>query len=340
MNGALRRAKIETMTKGAAVLASGAITMLALHGCGLSVTGAVAELDGGGDATVAWPDPSGGGPVVSDVGGAHVPIDAGPACSSDACGFDVPPGWSLVLFARSVATPCPTGFVTESVVTNVAAGPDACTCSSSSCILTSTPRCDEGTVGTKLDSGSTPTCGQTGASITLNGGNCTRLQARLGRHASINAPLPQGTGACTAAAIPNPAAMTSTAAHVCTSASCADVCGAPRAPGLERCLIAAGDQACPADVPNKTVIGTKASLTCDNCASCTVTATSCSGTISFYSDDACNNVLRTFTANVCADGDTAFQSYKWTGTTNVTCNPSGPPAPKVELEEQRTVCCK
>jgi hypothetical protein len=327
------------------VLATGGITMLALHGCGLVVTGAASGIEPDGtDAAASWPDASGGEPAEGRVDGGDEPSEAtdaaADACSSDACGFDVPAGWSLVLFARSAATQCPAGFVTESAVTNAAAAAGACTCSPSSCTVTSTPSCDDGVVATKLDSAAAPTCNQSGINLDLNEGKCTKLNASLGKHASIAAPSPKGTGACKAAAVPNPAAVTATEVRVCTSDSCATVCGEAPASGLERCLIASGDQACPADAPKKTVIGTKASLACGDCATCAVTA-SCSGTISFYSDESCNSVLRTFTSNVCADGDTPVRSFKWTGAAkDVSCVPSGPPAPKVDLEEQRTVCCK
>jgi len=338
------------MRRWLAAVAAGKITVLALYGCGLSVTGVAVDLDPDGtDATVSRPDASSAAPVDAGTGVAdaqvEAPLDAsdepeaGDPCSSELCGFEVPEGWSIVLFSRNGATPCPAGFVTESAVTNAAALPGACTCSPTSCTFTSLPSCNEGVVPTTLDYSASPMCHMAGASVSLNKGNCARLDASLGTHARIAAPAPQGARTCTAPAVPNPDAVTTTSVNVCTSASCAAICAEAPASGLERCLMAAGDQTCPADAPNKTLIAARASPACGNCSTCLVTA-SCSGSMAFYSDGACQNHIVTLQADQCSNGGVSFGSYKWTGIAQVTCAPSGPPAPRIVLEEPRTICCK
>jgi hypothetical protein len=308
-----------------------------LAACGLSVTGATGEAgdDASSPPQPAPPPDDGAAPDVADDVSVGVP-EAGDPC--EPCGFIAPSGWSLVAYGAQTLT-CPAGTPSDVVVNPNAA--NACTCSAASCTMTTKPGCNTGNIPTKYDDTGATKCDQTGSSLDANNGACKALGATFGAHAEIDAPTPTGTGTCTSKANANKAAATSTTSRVCSGGTCSEVCAPALAAGFAVCAAADGDVPCPGGLPTKHLVGADFDVACGNCTSCTVTATGCSGTMTFYSDGACNNNAKAFTSGACLSAGGSAGSYKWAGTpTGLACNVSGAPAGTVTLTTPRTVCCK
>ncbi len=307
--------------------------------CGLSVTGELVSggADGGrqSGAEAGTPGDIGTG----DDAGVLVP-EAGDPCAP--CGFLAPPGSVLVgLGPRTAACPDVDGSA------DIVDGPDAstvCSCSSASCTIGTKPSCTPTAIATTYDmSSSTASCDQAGAAIPGNGGNCNNFESgSFGDHAAILAPTPQGTGTCTAPATANKAAASAPKARMCAGEACDTLCTAGLAAGFKACAAFDGEVACPKALPDRHVVGSDFDVTCGNCGTCTVTATGCTGTATFYSDSFCNNLTKTLTTGTCTTTNQAnFGSDKWTGTpTGLSCNPSNPPPGGATIQNKKTLCCK
>ncbi|HEY8075402.1 MAG TPA: hypothetical protein VIF62_14860 [Labilithrix sp.] len=308
--------------------------------CGLSVTGELV-LDGADGGTPPGSSDDGGGAGDAagpgDDAGVVVP-EAGDPCAP--CGFVTPPGFTLVGYgAPSIACP---GDAGASDVVEGADASVACACAPASCTVLTKPGCLTGTIPTTYDTTSTATCGQTGGDLSANNGACVTSGGTFGQHTGIGAPAPVGTGTCTSMAVANKAAAVPSATRVCAGTTCEALCNEGLDAGLRACASADGDVPCPNGFSFRRVVGTDFDVACGNCAACSVTATACSGTTTFYTDNACNNGLKAFASGACLSAAGAsFSSYKWSGSaTGTACNPSGPPHGTVTLVGPRTICCK
>lgn len=313
-----------------AVVLGSISALVLLHGCGLDVTGYADQAEAGIvtpqiDADITESGTSSG---TGNEGGTLV--DTSPTCS---CATP-PSGWELVAYANDRNTACGTGLKTDERVTGPTAGADACSCD---CQVKTTPSCNKGNFTSKRDSSGTAKCDDAASVTDANDGNCQRLSATLANHRQAVPPPPSGPGTCDAPAVQHPDKVTSAQVRVCaakTSASC--VCN-PNG-SFRTCVRKDGDQTCPTGYPSKHSVGTAAGVTCTACG-CNVTAT-CSGTITFYSDQNCQTAVEVIDDKSCqTETANSFSSLKWTGTPNATCNLTSASTPTGSLASPETICC-
>jgi len=302
----------------------------ALGACGLTAVGtAEGTTEAGAPPSVAT---EAGVEAAADAGGTTIPPTA---CGQDACGLTVPPGWSLAALT-SKTTPCPVGFDTTDVVEKPVVPAAACTCG---CTVTASPSCATGNVATKYDYSSGGCASTSNALIAQANGKCNVTNLSNGAHELFPSPPPAGTATCSAAATADKAAVQSEGARVCSPPTCVDAC---QGAGFKTCLLAPGDMACPAEAPEKHLVGTDVNLTCSACGCSAVGPSSCAGTWTLYSDAACATLIDTVPPNVCtATTQTTIRSYKWTPVpVTVTCTPTPPNPGVAALVGTTTLCCK
>jgi len=190
--------------------------------------------------------------------------------------------------------------------------------------------------------GSDDTCASTGASINVPNSNCTSFNGNLGDWFAGTPPAPSGA-TCSGSAVEDGAQVTSAELRACqVPESCREeVCNGTAPDGFSACIAQDGDTTCPSGWGTRTLVGTGTDLTCTAC-DCTVTATCTGGTISFFTDASCNDLLIALDVNdSCQDTPGgAIRGYRYTATLNPTCTADGPNTASVELMGPRTVCCK
>jgi hypothetical protein len=103
----------------------------------------------------------------------------------------------------------------------------------------------------------------------------------------------------------------------------------------------AGDVSCPAELPQKTLVGTGVTIACSACP-CTATNAACTGVATYYGDSGCATKVATVTT-ACgpsgAENNTQANAYKWAGTTTATCT-IGASSATASLSEVSTICCR
>jgi len=273
-----------------------------------------------------------------------------PTCSPPTgvpCVAALAAGWSALAFATSRAQPCPATYTTMDVVANAPATAAACSCS---CQISATdpPSCAKGTFTSRV--GAT-TCDATGQPYTVNGTGCTAIGSPGAVSAFGNYPaFPLQAGTCISATQKNTAVQTTRDLRGCVPpAECVDdVCrGAPPS-GFTSCVVHDGDVPCPGDpFTNRTLTGTGATVTCGGCATCANTATCPVPKFRFYNDAACATELATRTAdgqcNPLSTGTTGtfVSRFRYDATpVGASCAPTSQPTTSVELQGQRTICCR
>lgn len=285
-----------------------------------------------------------GGTSGGDGGGSDVivgndtgPIDTGNCATTCAT---IPQGFRPVRLGNANAA-CPSGWVTADGFTNPAASDNACTCS---CNVTQDPDCSTGKIFRALDNTTSPTCGTAATTLNANGSTCTLIGGTLYfsyPHYLADPPPPSG-GACQYDAQLDKGKLSGTPARLCAPPqSCqGEICD-----GGAVCIATDGDQACPGDFPTKTVVGDAVTGSCGSCGACSPTGT-CSGTISFFTDQQCSLGQTDVAADgVCkantVSGASGFQAFTWKGSlAKATCagTPSSTATPA--LDKPVTVCCK
>jgi hypothetical protein len=163
-----------------------------------------------------------------------------------------------------------------------------------------------------------------------------------------NAPAPTG-GVCSAPGVPNSGALTysardrvcapnNVAAMNCSGTSCSPSLTA----SYEACIVAPGNVACPPGpytVAHE--VGSSGSFSCADCA-CKITST-CSGTLTLYTDTNCQKGAYPIATGVCVDasGSGTFEAYEYKASppTKVSCQAGAPGAGNIALVDPETVCC-
>jgi hypothetical protein len=141
----------------------------------------------------------------------------------------------------------------------------------------------------------------------------------------------------------NPGAIVAQHDRICElgPATCATAaCGPSLAPSFTTCLLAAGNQICPANVPTRHAVGSPV-LACGSC-SCMATI-SCAGTMALYSQGGCNGTAIDVPMGMCVpvNSGQAVRSYNWmpSASASSTCEVTGPQGASVTLANESTVCC-
>jgi hypothetical protein len=348
-----------------------------ITGCTLPLTGRGAPSDDDGttpdtnfDAASAIDAPSGDDATIpsnpaprSDAGKVGTSSDGGPAtgstpspCANSAAGcVAVPAGWTLVAFAPSQASSCPTGFDT-SPSQDVVEGPSAANaCSCGTCSVSQPPTCAAGSIAVSYDSVAVGVCDKPANPSPLGNSPAGSCGTDLfqGDYSSYvieyTAPPPSG-GTCTAPGVQTASAVTyASKDRLCVpdSANAAGCDGGTCHPDVsgpyEACIAAPGDVACPAGpLSVQHEVGTSAAVACPACA-CSVTA-NCSGTLTLYTDTACKKAPYAISTGVCVGISSAstYHAYQYTAgsPTNIACQAGAPSAAQsVTLAGPQTVCC-
>lgn len=321
----------------------GAISgVLALHGCGIDVTGYADQAEAGvtprGDADTAaetgTSSGTGEGGALTDAPSfSDAPAETGPACSCP----DAPTGWELVAYADDRSAGCGAGLRTDERVTAPNAGGDSCSCD---CQITASPSCNKGIFTSVKDSNgpSGPAqCNDPGTDHDAADGACQKENKTLVDHRRAVPPPPSGAGSCAAPGIQHPEKVTSTPVRVCAAAT-AGACVCDQPSPFRTCVRQAGDRTCPTGYTKKLSVGTAAGVTCGACG-CTTKFT-CSGTINYYNDDKCQSLAEAIDDQSCQkETANSFNSFKWVGKVNSTCTSQGASAPTPALADTETICC-
>jgi len=303
------------------------LTSLTL-GCGLQVVGA-GDPDGGTGMPL---DPDASASADAPI---NEPTDAPSPPPECACALTPPAGFTVVALAGDRSAGCGDGLVAIDLVTDPVAAAAACTCGS--CAVTATPSCNTGSFSNFYDEGG-GACGSVSANVRPANTGCNTDDGFFVSHARAGVPPPSGPTACTAPVTPHANEVTSKPIRVCAPKPGADDCVCKAAAPYRKCLRAPGDVSCPASAPNKKLAGTRVTAVCGTCP-CTATAT-CTGTVTFYSDNGCMNVIATINEKECKttpDGAN-FSSLRWNGTAAVACNVAKAPT-AAALTEPTTICC-
>lgn len=288
------------------------------------------------------------------------PIDDGGLTAPDASlDFVKPDGWELVAVAPASgaagggAPPaCPSGFDDASDVgTNPSATPNTCECAT--CTITKQGVCAG---QPDVSVGSTVACGSPAGPGSYNnnppGGCNTDLNTALDRtnlYVKVKlAPVTPGTCAAQPATPHPERVQMSNRRRVCdeTSRCVGNRCDATVPSPFSACLASAkgsGNQACPAEFPTKLVAG-RADVTCNsnNC-DCTPSTTDCTGTLTYYKDNACTTGAVSVTADdTCRNPNTSgmYAAYKISATATTSCTADGPAPATVTAADVRTICCR
>jgi hypothetical protein len=307
--------------------------------------GAVQPTDSGFSDTGSSSGSSGGGDAMGPTG-----------CANGACS-GAPAGWSLVAFASTQASPCPPGF-DSAAPTNLVEGPTAAgACSCGACAVTTPPSCAAGELSGYYDYNTTVyagTCYMPDTTPVLMNdppGACA-TDIYQGSYATFdvryNAP-PLSGGACSAPGTQNSGALTYAARdRVCApnDPHATNCSGGTCQPGLTgsyaACVAAPGAMPCPPGYPVAHAVGSSGSFSCADCA-CTIKGT-CTGTVTLYTDTACNKGGYAISTNVCVSVSSvgSYKAYQYTPDppAGVTCQAAAPGAAQnVALVDEQTVCC-
>jgi hypothetical protein len=283
---------------------------------------------------------------------------ADPQCSGSPTGREcvapAPTGWTMVTFAPSPATTCPSGYDSPAVVAPApgSAG-TTCTCT---CGAPSVNPCAQGTLNLQMGM---MACGGNIYTPAVTGG-CDALGTLVTTLYSTGManPLTAKQVSCGGTGVP-PAAQPASGGVTCSPVpSVAGGCQSgsaclPKIMTADRCIQSPGDVVCPpGPFSNRKVVGAVGDVmdnrTCGAC-SCTSTATSCSSaTFTGYDDPACTihavSVQIDGTCHMVNAG--TFQGndhFKYNATPNtLTCTATGaPPALSgaFALKSPTTLCC-
>jgi hypothetical protein len=309
-----------------------------LSACGLSTVGQLDEPAGQGVDPPPGPAPPSNTSALpaSDEGGTPVPPPPPPpppGCNPS-CALPQAAGFTLALFGDRTAA-CPDDYDPTDAVEGPTAGAGACTCGT--CVMTGTT-CNTGTIPSRYASNNQ--CGNTGASLQANGGNCFNFSGTFGTYASVLPPAAV-PGTCSAPGVAVRANVTASSRRICALKAGACGAGACALPAAQRaCLVAPGDVACPAGAPTKHLVAGDFTLACAAC-SCSTAAT-CGGSMTFYSNAGCTGSTITMNASTCTQVNGAsIASTRWTGTVATQqCANLTPGAATVGLSgATSTVCC-
>jgi hypothetical protein len=312
---------------------------------------------------VAESAPSESGSDTSTGGDTGTGSETGTTCSSATGCYVIPSGWTLVAFAPSQGTACPTGFA-AAAPTNLVEGPNTTNvCSCGACSIGTQPTCPGGPIAVDYGYAIGGNCGTTTTALADSpvGGCDTDVPTLpLGMsYSGINLKLtpPAATGAqCTSAGTASGTLTYADEDRACTmdSAQAAGCSGDDCTPNLAApyvaCVVKSGDVACPgAPFTVQHVVGTSATLTCAGCG-CDVSAV-CTGTVSFFTDNMCTmgdfDVKADGTGCYAAAapggglGGTRYGSYKYAANPpgNVSCAVTGTSAANLALTNEETICC-
>ena len=312
----------------------------------LSACGGAADSDLFGDAPDAGTDV--GVPKLDAA--TDAPSDARPTpglCSADADNCktpDVPSGWSAIAYAKGTQTPCPPDYgPAEDAVADPVLGPKACSCS---CTKTQDPDCQ---TGTSTWSGVGNTCNGFGAAINYTGGACRPINGTVDDFDKAT-PIAAKGGACTVLAVPDDTAIASDAVRLCAAGpKCQSAaCGGYAPKGFAACIAFDGDTSCPASsaFSVKHVVAKQAHALCSNCgAACTFQGACNAGKLAFYTDAACTQFIVSIpangTCNATGKGNAPLGGLIYSATGTFTgCSATGTAAAALDLQSQRTVCCR
>jgi hypothetical protein len=299
--------------------------------CGLPVAGLGATKDGAvgpgqdapstGDGTVTGDD------AETVDGGGGAPDTGSPACTDvDAsCLGPLPTGWQAITITDGGCNP---GFTLATLVTNPRIADGGCACGP--CQAIGTYDCEAGVVITSGD-----TCTDSPPLANTTPGTCTQASAQ---HVQANMPHATGTITCFAASDAGSGASVDTLG-VCVPDCTADYCSAP-----SRCVMAEGDVPCPTGFQPFARAGTSADPGCAPCACEAGAPGTCGGSVTVYTDDACNNAGATYDAGSCHQFSTQqdFSSLRVAAVPPApSCVPSSGAADPgdASLEQVRTICC-
>jgi hypothetical protein len=300
-----------------------------------------------GSSASTAPSPAGGGAGgaggAGGTGGEGGGAGAAPACPEQ-CPDAVPSGWVRVGYAQDQSAPCPSGFLDVDITTDAVLQADACTCGD--CLVTTEPSCDAGAIKTYDTHPGFGACKQIGPTFANSpAGQCAKIFPN-GEPASAGtsfegAPPPPVGGACSRAASLDTSKVQWTEGRICLpmETMCdSEVC-AGIAPFSE-CVLADGDQQCPAAFSTRYVIGTNASIKCEACG-CTLKST-CEGTLTLYTDMTCTagglDLPVTGSCESVSSPDTYF-TYKYKGKVKLTKCADEPPV-EASFTPAQTLCCK
>ena len=300
------------------------------------------------------------GTVPTDAGSDGSPIGKIDATVIDSCSptgcVALPEAWNLVAFGQEGAE-CPVNFgAGVDVVTEATLGPNACTCD---CNMTAQPTCpSEGTTiaqSVNLDPGAAACPTNVG---TLSGG-CTTdgflgpFTENANKRQYTPTPAAMAGGACNATNKKDPSKLAVKKARVC-AATVVPKCGEKICPPIidfapfKACVAAPGDNACPADLPTKTLISTTADFVCNGNCGCSVDG-NCNngGFLRFYDSLDCTGaagVTFPVNSNCFLTNQTGgpFKSHRYSPNSpqGVFCKKTGSTTPStVQLTDTSTVCC-
>jgi hypothetical protein len=275
--------------------------------------------------------------------------------------FIVPDGWSLVALSMAPGMPCPPNFGATSA-SNVVGGPDATgACSCGACTVTTQPSCSVGTVHGFYDTKRTAAAGTCSTPDTMPvlsnspAGSCLTdiYDGGYGTFdVEYDGPTTASGGACTSPGVASSKPVTYTSegrscvANDPSLVGCkGNACTPMPPPGFQVCIAAAGAQACPqGPLRAQHLVGTSATVTCDDCG-CTVSGTCGSdATITLFTDTSCTRGGNTMPANTCTtiNGNPTYQAYQYDGGApdKVACQAAASSStPSVTLVDEQTICC-
>jgi hypothetical protein len=288
--------------------------------------------------------------------------DSGMVCKDAGDCIVVPSGWTLVAFAPTQASPCPSGFAQPTGVVEGPSATSACECGT--CGVTTQPSCAGGPIKVLYDtitSAGAGTCDLPGTVTPLgNSPAGTCLTDLYKGDYTIDdleyEPSGPSGGVCSAPGAKATAITYAAQDRICTAATAlpSGCGGAVCVPALSSpysaCLQSPGDVACPAGaLSTKHVVGTDTTFDCSACG-CAVTG-HCTGTVTLYADAECGGASLPVPANgscnsvIDLSGDepaASYNSYVYEGNaaTGVACSTSGSSsAENVTLSNEATVCC-
>ena len=287
---------------------------------------------------------------------------ADPACTAGYTCTDAPPsGWSLVAFSATTPPACPTGYPTSTDLKVVSGdgsgGSCACSCAGSGGAVA---KCSDAKYTLKVDTGGGAMCSTLGANnLTSNTAACTAfgtpVDVPTGTTAAVT--IPQGPTTCS----PN---VTKTANALTDGRECAptklgkgcpgtQVC-VPKPTGMQVCAMKPGADACPAPFASQRRAGGSGTVdnrTCDDCSGKCAAPTACTGTLTLYSNSACNAGSKVAPINLGASCGALAQDFGANGkaaayqaTLSGGCGaPTGfntALSGTIAWVDQQTICCK
>jgi hypothetical protein len=294
------------------------------------------------DRAVEVPDGSSSLPEVCDNGedddGDRLSDCDDPDCQADyECVDPGPSGFTLNLVSGVAETACPGGGAPIAVydpgtptcdLAGCSCGTPGGSCTIEARLLSSKCQGGQPTRVTVLPNSCYSTFGaDQGGSFTANGGSVTCT--------------PSGTATTTGPAVPIQLAL---CALTRSGAGCANGqrCVPRRnASFTDRCALASGQQTCPAELPNRRIIGTafndQRSCACD----CSGTASCGSFQVQLFSEASCGGAVQTVAADgLCKVFNPAAVSMRMTGPASpLACTPTATVTGMLIPVNEQTLCC-